>query len=152
MIMIIENSSMCVIVEVLTPNRTSKMKNGCSVCVCVCEGRKNGERSASCFYIFFIYLRVDVDVCIMRLYICVWIKQTNQRTSSTSIVCICISRLLAHFSLPSFFSFVKRTHTRGFEEHQENILDQILFLSLSFADRFFYFLPIRFIWQSSNHY
>ena len=122
-------------------------------CVCVREEKMaRGVRVVSIF--FFIYLRVDVDVCIMRLYICVWIKQTNQRTSSTSIVCICISRLLAHFSLPSFFSFVKRTHTYKYtwlrRTSREYTRSNSLSLSLLRTDFFTFYLFALFDSQATT--
>jgi hypothetical protein len=120
---------MRVIVEILTSNRKSKTKDGCKKA----DTRKGNKReSASCFYIFFIYLRLMLT-CALCFYICMCVNKADKSANKQHIncVCICISRLLAHFSLPSFFSFVKRTHTfyrstRGLS-NINRILDQILF-------------------------
>jgi hypothetical protein len=65
--------------------------------------------------------------------LCSYVNKADKSSNKQHIncMCICISRLLAHFSLPSFFSFVKRTHTL-LEVHvacrtSRRILDQILF-------------------------
>jgi hypothetical protein len=88
-------------------NRKSKKKDGCEKAGKLSS--KRGRENVRVVSIFFHLFAFDADVCVVPLCICVCarIKQTNRRVSSTSLyICMYVSRLLAHFSLPSFFSFL----------------------------------------------
>jgi hypothetical protein len=95
-----------VIIEVLTSNRKSKTMDECKKATKLSRKREQG----SCFYIFFIYLHLMLT-CALYFYVYMCMNKADKSTNKQHIncVCMCISRLLAHFSLPSFSSFVKRT-------------------------------------------
>jgi hypothetical protein len=140
-----------VIIEVLTSNRKSKTMDECKKATKLSRKREQG----SCFYIFFIYLHLMLT-CALYFYVYMCMNKADKSTNKQHIncVCMCISRLLAHFSLPSFSSFVKRTqilvkkNTRGLSNINRTLLDQILF-SLTFT--YFHYLIVKQHHQHTSH-